>query len=82
MSVGVLIDNVKERCYMDSVLRYIGKMIPYIFVAFPIFVIVRVVVYSQLFLNRSTDVDDLWLNTLGTALGVWLYKCPMGGEYI
>lgn len=28
----------------------------------------------QLFLNRGTDVDDLMLNTLGTILGLLVYK--------
>lgn len=27
----------------------------------------------QLFLSRGTDVDDLWLNTLGTCLGYVIY---------
>ena len=30
--------------------------------------------FSQLFLARGTDIDDLWLNTLGTFLGLLLYK--------
>ncbi|MBQ6569260.1 MAG: VanZ family protein [Clostridia bacterium] len=30
--------------------------------------------FCQLFLSRGTDVDDLMLNTLGTALGYLLYK--------
>lgn len=29
---------------------------------------------SQLFLNRTTDVDDLILNTLGTIIGLLIYK--------
>lgn len=30
--------------------------------------------FSQLFLTRGTDIDDLGLNTLGTILGLCLYK--------
>jgi Glycopeptide antibiotics resistance protein len=30
--------------------------------------------FSQLFIGRGTDVDDLWLNTLGTLLGFLIYK--------
>jgi len=30
--------------------------------------------FCQLFLNRGTDVDDLILNTVGTILGLLLYK--------
>lgn len=29
---------------------------------------------TQLFLPRSTDIDDLILNTAGAALGYWLYR--------
>jgi Glycopeptide antibiotics resistance protein len=30
--------------------------------------------FSQLFLSRGTDIDDLWLNTLGVILGLAIYK--------
>ena len=30
--------------------------------------------FCQLFLTRGTDVDDLILNTIGTILGLLLYK--------
>lgn len=33
---------------------------------------------SQLFLSRGTDVDDLILNTLGTAAGLLIYKLLQG----
>ena len=33
---------------------------------------------SQLFLSRGTDIDDLILNTLGTAAGLLIYKLMYG----
>lgn len=31
--------------------------------------------FVQFFIGRSTDVDDLILNTTGALLGYWLYRC-------
>lgn len=35
---------------------------------------------SQLFLNRGTDIDDLIFNTLGTIMGLMIYKIISKGK--
>lgn len=37
---------------------------------------------SQLFLNRGTDIDDLIFNTLGTIIGLMIYKIISGEEKV
>ena len=37
------------------------------------FSISMLIEFFQLFLSRGTDIDDLWLNTLGVAIGLLIY---------
>ena len=38
------------------------------------FVISLFIEFCQLFISRGTDIDDLILNTLGTIVGLLIYK--------
>lgn len=84
--------------YLDYFLiNFVGNIIIFIPVGFTLsllwnlkakkiiligFLISLYIEICQLFLNRGTDVDDLILNTIGTIVGLVIYKLLNKNKYI